>query len=213
MSKTQQAFVLLAQMEAPVSAEAMEMATRLHALPPLLRGLVLGIMPIVNKLTQTGVSRDLDGLEVFAGVGAIAQAGRAAGMSWETFDINNNSAEDIVDPAGLELVIGMALRVRASGALWGAVPCSTWVWIARHGTGRTAQHPEGSAECARVVAANKVTENFVAVAAMGWLRGAMVFVENPSSLLWQFGLIRDLRRLRSCETTPVCKSQGRMPRL
>ena len=90
-----------------------------------------------QKFVQEPKERDLDGCEIFAGVRSIARGFQKFGMNMQAYDILYDSSHDITSDLGLQKILEGVFRVKRGGLVWLAPVCSTWVWIARHGTGRT----------------------------------------------------------------------------
>ena len=97
--------------------------------------------------------RDLDIVELFSGVGSIAQAAQRLGFAAQAFDKgrcppNSNSplspaCEDLTVPAGFFNAAALVVRLRVGGLLWMAPVCASWVFYNVSRTKRSAsnQHP------------------------------------------------------------------------
>ena len=112
---------------------------------------------------------ELDFLEVFAGVGAIANGMWRRGFVGTTFDINNGPSQDINSDIGFLLALALCLRIRACGLCWFAPLCSSWVWVATGSTLRSLAHPGGLLPSASVTYGNKMVSRCVLLIWMTWL--------------------------------------------
>ena len=93
----------------------------------------------------------------------------------------------LLGSSGLTILLNMMLRLLPSGLLWHGLLCSSWIWIARNGTGRSADNPGGFWAVPRVCEGNRMVMRAVAVATIAWLRGVNIIFERPqSSLMWEF---------------------------
>ena len=83
------------------------------------------------------VERSITCIEYYSGVGNIARAFNEAGERALTFEREDNcELQDFLLPQGMLTATVYALMLEEGGlAHWGTV-CSSWVWIARHTTGR-----------------------------------------------------------------------------
>ena len=80
-------------------------------------------------------------------------------------------------------MLALALRVCVGGSVWIAIPCATFIWTARHGTGRTRFTAHGDATNERVHQANTMVKRVVGIAVLMWLRCVHVHWEQPISSL------------------------------
>ena len=114
-------------------------------------------------------------------MGNLSFAFRAKGYNSEGYDISTNPKEDLSTTMGFILALRGVLRLKIGGLLWGGVPCSTWVYISRGTSGRSAAQPMGNTRMACVRAANLVTARFAALVLVAVARGAQWLVEQPGS--------------------------------
>ena len=81
----------------------------------------------------------LDYFEQFGGDAAVSRGLRLLGYYGATFDLRICSFHDFLVPAGFLATLRACMRLRRRGLAWFAPPCSTWVWIARNHTKRSAE--------------------------------------------------------------------------
>ena len=87
----------------------------------------------------------------------------------------------------------LAMRVRPHGTVWGAPKCTDWVFIARHGTGRTKRDPGGNVRVPRVARSNRMTVLVSMLYLLAWMRSCHVFLEHPiSSLMVHYSPMQEL---------------------
>ena len=104
----------------------------------------------------------------------------AVGLDFSTIDPGDN----INTPGGFCKAVLYTIALRADGLLWAAPPCSSWVWLSRGSSGRSAQNPMGSQKYANVRLANQQVARvalLILIAAV--LHNARVMVEQPVSSL------------------------------
>ena len=72
---------------------------------------------------------------------------RDSGYNAAVYDMNMDDSSreehDMLSTQGFILAVQLAKRLVPGGCLMAGVPCTTWIWMSRHSTGRNI-HPEGS---------------------------------------------------------------------
>jgi len=150
-------------------------------LAPVLVPLLVDVLAHLND--YEGTTRDIDVLEFMSGAAEITKASGQVGLtsygydkSYSKTDINNMNTK-----AGFERAMGLAMRIKRHGSVWMAPVCSSWVWIARHGSGRTLSAAHGDPAVHRVRSGNRMVVRLVLIMLVLWMKGAHLFLENPSS--------------------------------
>ena len=69
----------------------------------------------------------LHGLDVFAGSTGISKSFVRQGLACETFDINHNKMQNILEPAGLRYLLSLIARVVEEGLCVFGPPCKFWI--------------------------------------------------------------------------------------
>ena len=141
-------------------------------------------------------NRDLDLLEIFAGVGSITAAATNSGLNAKGFDkarvpgVTDSSigalSEDIVTKSGFQQAVRLVGRLRAGGMLWLAPKCSSWVFynVSRTKRGRQNQF-RGDPSYGPVQEGNATAEACVFLIKLAKARGVDFAVENPkNSYIW-----------------------------
>ena len=83
------------------------------------------------------IDRNIDGVEVFAGVQSVVCAARTKGFKLLPFDILIAKEHDLTTTAGLKLVLESVFAIKEHGLVWLAPVCSSWVWMSRSNTKRS----------------------------------------------------------------------------
>lgn len=143
--------------------------------------------------------RDLDLLEVFAGRKALSKEFQAKGLEVETFEIEDDAQKfDLLSDEGMLRAVGLTLRLKVGALLFGGHPCSTFVWLSRGSTRRSASRPLGDPLCAAAQKANQMASRFSLLILLAVARGAVWLVEQPCSSLLKnhprFSLLETLGR-------------------
>lgn len=129
-------------------------------------------------------------LEYFAGVGNVARAFAEAGYASYGFELKKNRvAMDILSPTGFAFAIKLAMQTCRGGFAWFAPVCSTWVWVSRYSTNRSAIYPMGNPGQPCVTDANVMISRVVLLVSIFLARGCWVVIEQPSSSLMQYLVI------------------------
>ena len=144
----------------------------------------------------------LDFAEVFAGAGAVSSSLAALGYRGRALDREHHASMDFLQPLGLLLALRAAMAIHPGGVMWLAPPCSSWVWLTRHSSGRDVI-TEGDLTQASIVAQNALVERVVLVLEVLHARGVHWIVEQPaSSVLWDYpAMQRCIRRHAAAAVT------------
>ena len=162
------------------------------ALPPaaqvLCQVLVLHglcVEQVLQASTWADVPRNLDCLEVFAGVGSVAAAAAELGLRSATYDKyripgSTETTEDLSTEAGLRTAIGLVMRLAPSALLWLAPVCRSWGFMNCSRCKRNAANGfEGDTTYPPVVEGNALVAATVFLMLLAAARGVRVAMENP----------------------------------
>ena len=94
--------------------------------------------------------------------------------------------QNILNKKGLKTLVKEVMELKEGGCVWRAPECTTWIFVARSGTSRTIEKPQGNSRVARVGSANRMMVALTAVLCLAWLRSVHMCVERPTSLLNHF---------------------------
>ena len=182
----------------------MDVASLQKNLPPILLALLLTHLdPIQKALTQVD-DRDLASVELFSGDQAISRAVRAAGYEAANFDVKDNRLNDLSTFTGFQLALGLVARLRVAGMCWAAPVCSSWVWVGRSQTQRTAQNPAGDRKNKLVSKANQMVDYTCLLLLVAFTRGANIYLEQPnSSLLPQYPVAKSFFEWAQLQRVPT----------
>ncbi len=149
----------------------------------------------------------LDFAECFAGHGAVHRALAGLGYTGRALDREYCAGHDVLKPVGFLCLMSTCLELKPGGVLWAAPPCSTWVWLSRHSTGRDVQ-VEGDTTREAVVSQNALVERLVLRLEILTLRGVYWIIEQPAtSVMYQYPALRDCLRRHGC-TEPCVLDMG-----
>ena len=151
-------------------------------LPPVLQFLIVPLLPRIQKLLPL-VTRCLVFFELFCGAAANTKALKDLGYNAEGFDKIRGPIEDILEDPGYDLALFYTLCLLVAGSFWSGLECSTFIFMARNGTGRTICRPEGNYNCRRVRNANIMASRSIALMTIAHLRKVHTFMEQPLSSL------------------------------
>lgn len=142
------------------------------------------------------IKRDLDMVELFAGRGSLTEAGKQIGLDCCKFDLVNTKADDILAVAGFLRALRLVLRLRVGGLLWAGTPCSSWVYMNRGTSCRTASEPLGNQSQPSVRRSNIMVARVALLFMVAAARHAAWACEQPmSSLMDKHPRLQQLRSL------------------
>ena len=145
--------------------------------------------------------------EDFAGDHNLSRAIWLAGIPVICRDIRDSRHLDWLSTLGF-LITLQGLRHMARGGLaWFAPPCSSWIWLSRGSTRRSALNPRGARRYRKVREANKLCRRLIYLLEYLVAKGVFFAIEQPvTSLMW---LYRPLRRsLKRWNVFEVCIPLG-----
>lgn len=145
---------------------------------------VCGVVPrwargLLGPLVAEPVPRDLDCVEAYAGVAAIARAFTAAGLASRAYDKVISEEDDVLTVTGLVRLFWLVLRLKPGGLLWAAPPCSMWSFMSSSVHCRTKKNPRGDRTRYSVREANNVARITACVIKIATFRGVRFCMENP----------------------------------
>ena len=113
-----------------------------------------------------------------------------------TYELRDNSANDITSDIGLLLGVKLALRLKVSGLLWSGTPCSSWTFLNRGTSKRSHCAPLGDVGCSSVASSNLIVTRMALLCMLAVARSATWAMEQPgSSLMPQHPRLRRLQEL------------------
>ena len=139
------------------------------------------------------VLRNLDVGDFFAGRGRIARVAELVGLRPVALDREYGSHLDLLTPEGLATAICSLLRIVPGGLLFMGPQCSSWVWMCRSQTKRSAANPYGNLEMPAVIDGNRLNEICALLCAIASMLGVLWVIEQPgSSLFFHTKLMRTI---------------------
>lgn len=120
---------------------------------------------------------------------------RALGLNIMSYEYDDDCVnQDILSPSGFAFALALLLRARPGSVVWFAIVCSTWVWVSRYSTGRSAWNPLGRRTKA-TVEANFMMARVLLLFRLSHALGHFTILEQPtSSILEDTGRFEDMRR-------------------
>jgi len=105
-------------------------------------------------------------------------------MCWhlrETYDVNNDSEQDLMSVHGIIAAVWMMLRVVPNGLLWGGVPCSSFIFISSSTCQRKKGDRTGNIGVTSVRVGNILCSRFCLLAMLATARSVFWLVEQPGT--------------------------------
>ena len=124
--------------------------------------------------------QDMDFVELFAGEAAVSRGMRGFGYRGWTMDLRISLDHDLLSPAGFLQLLACLAQLRPGGVFWAAPPCSTWVFMSRHSTGRD-RCVTGNTSSPYVLAQNALVCRLLVALRFCVARGVDFIVEQPHS--------------------------------
>jgi hypothetical protein len=146
-------------------------------------GFVVRLLPLLAQLGALHVVPNLTYVEAFAGDRSVSWGMDLLGYEGRSFDTRIDPSHNFLSPIGFLLICMSIMAVHRGGVLWGAPPCSTWVWMSRHSTGRSEATILGNPASDYVRSQNALVTRLVHVLALCNERGVFWIVEQPQSSL------------------------------
>lgn len=149
-----------------------------QTLPYALHGLT--IAAILASPMWSSFPKDLDVVELWSGVGAVAAAGAAAGLQVSVFEINNDPVDNFFTETGFLKAIQLISRLRPGGLLHMGPTCSSFVFPNSSNCKRSSGKWEGNTSYAPVAQGNLEAQMacFFFFLAYAWEIEACI--ENPA---------------------------------
>ena len=122
-------------------------------------------------------------VEGMSGMGNLSKGFQKLNMDALRLDRKYSSTCDFSKPQGVRNYIVALRSLDRRGVAWYGVECSSWVWVSRSGTHRSAENPEGNEENAKVREANLVRDGIVFLMLLLAESYRLFVVEQPCSSL------------------------------
>ena len=133
---------------------------------------------------KLNLGRACDHVEYFAGQMAVTECLREAGLRCVAYEVLRDPCMmDFMSPCGFVNACALLLRVRAGGGMLAAPVCSTWVYMNRGTSKRTAANPHGDAGVSQVQQANCMVARVCLLCYLAAARGIAFILEQPAGSL------------------------------
>ena len=180
---------------------------RAMMLPPEVVGLCATLMifgmSVEDVLCHTELSnspRNLECVEIFAGVGSVAAAALELKLRAATYDRNRipgstEATEDITTQQGFRTAVSLVMRLVPAGLLWLAPDCSTWGFMnASQSKHKASNGYEGDPSSTKVIAGNAVVKATVFLMLLAARRDVRAAMENPvHSSMFRYPLVTQVK--------------------
>ena len=134
--------------------------------------------------TSLVVLRNIHVADFFAGKSRIARWSELLGLTTVAIDRDHSSHLDFCSDEGLATAICTLLRVREGGLCFMGPQCSSWVWLSRSVTKRSAADPDGDVNLATVREGNHLNKVVALLVTIAGLAGISWVIEQPGSSLF-----------------------------
>lgn len=143
-------------------------------------GYIRRLWPIIKELGLLNYIACYHFCEEFAGEHAISTGLAAYMYVGKTLDLRIDPHHDFMTRIGYCIVVSAVMSTCEGGIFWAAPPCSTWVWLARHSTGRHLSWA-GHAGNEYVHSQNVLVTRLVHILVLCIKRNVKWIVEQPAS--------------------------------
>ena len=143
---------------------------------------VLEILQCVHK--DLWVLRNIHVADYFAGKSRIARWSELLGLTTVAIDRDHSEHLDLCSDEGLATAICTLLRVREGGLCFMGPQCSSWVWLSRSTTKRSAADPDGDVNLPTVKEGNHLNKVVALLVTIAGLAGVSWVIEQPGSSLF-----------------------------
>ena len=126
------------------------------------------------------VPRDLDVVELWAGVRSVQLAALAQGLQAESFDLLQGEGFDITTRAGFTKALSLVMRLKPHGLLAMAPVCSSFVFASTSVTCRKKSNFAGNTLVPCVEAGNMMANIAILFLCLAVQRQVSAFIENPA---------------------------------
>lgn len=156
-------------------------------------GFIKTLWPILlaNNLLQLEPNANpVSFAEAFAGDHAWSRGMQFMGFEGRSFDMRFTPAHNFMRPAGFLALVATVMCMHKGAVLWLGTPCSTWVWMSRWSTGRSATCIIGNVSSAYIRAQNALISRVCYIIVLAMKRGVYWIIEQPmSSIMWSHPLM------------------------
>ena len=185
----------------------MMMASRRQAALAVAAGLVicgLTFHDMLDICASEPSVQTLDVVEGFSGVGSIRKAAADQRLRANGFDNKHDPSFNVLEREGVVKAIQMIAKLRVNGLLWLAPPCSSFCGLCTGTSGRSNETPYGN-EREFVKEGNSLARVALMLFLLGYVRGCIVVLENPSgNLFWRLPFIERLWKFIPTMASAVC---------
>jgi hypothetical protein len=136
---------------------------------------------------NANLTRDLDVVELWCGVGSVVRAALQRGQRAVGFDKVKSQKQDLTTKDGFEAALSLVLRLVIGGLLWEAPVCSSFGFANSSRCKRNELNPYGDTNYGQVRQGNFMADIAMFFMTIAWARNVDVAMEIPNSS-WLFKL-------------------------
>jgi hypothetical protein len=145
------------------------------------------VTSVLSNHKLVNLTRDLDVVELWCGVGSVVRAALQRGQRAVGFDKAKSQEQDLTTKDGFEAALSLVLRLVIGGLLWEAPVCSSFGFANSSRCKRNELNPYGDTNYSHVRQGNFMADIAMFFMTIAWARNVDVAMENPNSS-WLFKL-------------------------
>jgi hypothetical protein len=145
------------------------------------------VTSVLSNHKLVNLTRNLDVVELWCGVGSVVQAAMQRGQRAVGFDKIKTQEQDLTTKDGFEAALILVLRLVIGGLLWEAPVCSSFGFANSSRCKRNELNPYGDTNYGQVRQGNLMADIAIFFMTIAWARNVNVAIENPNSS-WLFKL-------------------------
>jgi hypothetical protein len=157
------------------------------------------VTSVLSNHKLVNLTRDLDVVELWCGVGSVVRAALQRGQRAVGFDKIKSEEQDLTTKDGFEAALILVLRLVIGGLLWEAPVCSSFGFANSSRCKRNELNPYGDTNYGQVRQGNLMADIAMFFMTIAWARNVDVAMENPNSS-WLFKLphVESIGRALGC---------------
>ena len=174
----------------------------------------MSVEDVLRNTEWSNSPRNLECVEIFAGVGSVAAAASDLNLRAATYDRNRipgstEATEDITTQQGFRTAVSLVMRLVPAGLLWLAPVCSSWGYMNASRCKREASNGyEGDPSYAKVAAGNAMAKATVFLMLLAARRDVRAAMEDPvRSTMLRYHLVTTPLTIGKCQPRDRCISR------
>jgi hypothetical protein len=157
------------------------------------------VTSVLSNHKLVNLTRDLDVVELWCGVGSVVRAALQRGQRAVGFDKIKSKEQDLTTKDGFEAALILVLRLVIGGLLWEAPVCSSFGFANSSRCKRNELNPYGDTNYGQVRQGNLMADIAMFFMTIAWARNVDVAMENPNgSWLFKLPHVESIGRALGC---------------